>query len=330
MLETVLIVLIVLILPLAAATPWAVRFYTQRKHARTRLSRFVHPAIISTLGTGETRAQRMADMRRRQIQSNLRFIDKSKKSQKSAYGQIRTMLMRAGLSMSLRQFWILSLLAGLFVSALFLAMDIPTPVLIPIYALGALVLPKLVLGFMAKRRIKAFNEYFADAIDVMVRGMRSGLPVGECFNIIARESPDPVGAEFRKITDEVRLGLTLEEAVVRALERVPTAEMKFFSIVLAIQQQTGGNLADILGNISSVLRGRAHLRDKIKALSSEARASAMIIGALPFVVMCAMYLINPGYIGQLFTTQIGNMLLIGGGLWMAIGVLVMKQMTNLR
>ncbi|MBI3446779.1 MAG: type II secretion system F family protein [Magnetospirillum sp.] len=188
--------------------------------------------------------------------------------------------------------------------------------------------PKLALSIAARKRLGQFTSQFADALDVVVRGIRSGLPLGECIAIIGREMPDPVGGEFRQITEGTRIGLTLHEAMNRAVERMPMAEMRYFAIVLAIQQQTGGNLAETLAKLSDVLRARKRMRDKVQAYASEARASAAIIGSLPLVVMGMLALIAPSYIGVLFTSDAGNLLLFIGIMTEAVGVLVMRNMIN--
>ncbi|KIL99710.1 Flp pilus assembly protein TadB [Paramagnetospirillum magnetotacticum MS-1] len=188
--------------------------------------------------------------------------------------------------------------------------------------------PKLVLGVAAGKRLKAFTAQFADALDVVVRGIRSGLPLGECIAIIGREMPDPVGAEFRQITEGTRIGLTLHEAMTRAVERMPMAEMRYFAIVLAIQQQTGGNLAETLAKLSEVLRARKRMRDKVLSYAAEARASAAIIGSLPLLVVAMLGMLAPQYIGVLFTTEPGNLLLAIGILTEAAGVMVMRGMIN--
>ena len=179
---------------------------------------------------------------------------------------------------------------------------------------------------MAKRRQKKFTNQFADGLDVICRGIQSGLPLGECLNIIARESPDPLGNEFRLITERQKLGMMLEEALEKAYERIPTSDLRFFAIVLAIQQQTGGSLAETLTNLSTVLRDRRKMPAKVKAITSEARATAMIIGALPFVIGGLLYIIRPDYIGTLFDDPLGHALLVGGAVMMSLGVFIMKQM----
>jgi tight adherence protein B len=189
-------------------------------------------------------------------------------------------------------------------------------------------LPRFIVKWLGKRRVKKFTLLFANAVDVIVRGIRSGLPVGECLNIIARESPEPVAGVFREIVEAQRLGLNLEQALERAEELMPTSEMKFFNIVLGIQQQTGGNLAETLSNLSSILRARKKMGDKVKALSSEARSSAMIIGSLPFIMTALLWLVSPEYIALLFTDDTGKVMIMAGLAWMSIGVFVMKQMVS--
>ncbi len=198
-------------------------------------------------------------------------------------------------------------------------------------ALGAAVilgagLPRWVVGFIGKGRMKKFSGEFANAVDVIVRGIKSGLPVHECFKIIARESPAPLGPEFQTLVEGMGVGLTLPQALDKMYERMPTSELRFFSIVIAIQQKTGGNLAEALSNLTTVLRARRMMAEKIKALSSEAMASAGIIGSLPPVVMGLVFITTPAYIMLLFTDPRGQVMLLGAGLWMSAGVFVMKKM----
>jgi tight adherence protein B len=188
--------------------------------------------------------------------------------------------------------------------------------------------PRWFLGMMIKGRQKKFIGQFADAIDVIVRGVKSGLPLNECLKMIAKESPQPLGAEFQVVVDAIQMGVPVDQALNRMYQRTPIQEVNFFNIVLAIQQKAGGNLSEALGNLSNVLRSRKLLREKIKALSSEAKASAMIIGSLPIVVIILVYFTTPAYIMTLFTTEIGNLvLLIAAGL-MSIGIYIMRQMIN--
>jgi len=240
--------------------------------------------------------------------------------------ELRLRLERAGLTMSLRKFYAISTASALAGSALYLLMGYPPLFVLAVAPVMGVGLPRYALRFLTRRRQKQFTKLFADALDVIVRGIRSGLPVGECLNIIARESPDPVGAEFKLIVESQRLGMTLKQALERACRRMPTADMKFFAVVLNLQQHTGGNLAETLAGLSNVLRGRKKMADKVKAMSSEARMTASIIGALPFLVALVIYVMNTDYIMLLWTEPLGNVILYGGVTWMVIGIFIMKQM----
>jgi tight adherence protein B len=191
-------------------------------------------------------------------------------------------------------------------------------------------LPRMVLSFKAAGRKKRFVQSFAESVDIIVRGIKSGLPLGECLNIIAREAPDPINIEFRHIIEGTRLGLPLPEALDRAAERVGVPEFRFFAIVLAIQQETGGNLAETLANLSKVLRSRKAMKDKVKAMSSEARTTAMIIGSLPFGMGSILYLTSPDYLMLLFTSSGGHISMVVGVLMMITGSAIMAKMINFK
>ncbi|MFY7853130.1 MAG: type II secretion system F family protein, partial [Brevundimonas sp.] len=179
-------------------------------------------------------------------------------------------------------------------------------------------------------RLKKFGLEFPNAVDVIVRGIKSGLPVHDCFKIIGKESPAPLGPEFQTLVEGLGVGLTLPQALEKMYERIPTPELKFFGIVIAIQQKTGGNLAEALGNLSHVLRARRMMREKVKALSSEALASAGIIGALPPVVMTLVGLTTPAYMALMFTELRGQIMLLGSAIWMGCGIFVMKRMISFK
>ncbi|MDD2324419.1 MAG: type II secretion system F family protein [Alphaproteobacteria bacterium] len=191
-----------------------------------------------------------------------------------------------------------------------------------------LLFPHMVTGSMIKRRLKKFNEGFPEAIDTICRGLRSGLPITETVATVGRELPDPIGIEFTRISDGVKMGRSIEEAMWEVAPRLDTPEYRFFIIALAIQRETGGNLAETLGNLADLLRKRRQLKLKIKAMSSEARSSAMIIGSLPFLMFTMLMFVNPDYVMTLFNTSGGRMLLAGGLTWLSMGVLVMRQMVN--
>ena len=189
-------------------------------------------------------------------------------------------------------------------------------------------LPHFVVGLLIKRRINKFNSNFPDAIELMVRGLRSGLPITETLGIVAGEIGGPVGIEFRAVSDKMKIGRTMEAALQETADRLGTAEFQFFVITLAIQRETGGNLAETLSNLADVLRKRAQMKLKIRAMSSESKASAYIVGSLPFIVFALVSMINPGYMGGFFADQRLIVAGLGGMCWMSIGVFIMAKMVN--
>jgi tight adherence protein B len=188
--------------------------------------------------------------------------------------------------------------------------------------------PHFVVGRMIKGRLNKFNSNFPDAIELMVRGLRSGLPITETLTVVASEIPGPVGIEFRMVVDKMKIGRTMEAALQDTADRLGTPEFQFFVITLAIQRETGGNLAETLSNLADVLRKRAQMKLKIRAMSSESKASAYIVGSLPFVVFTLVWMINPHYMGGFFTDQRLMVAGIGGMIWMGIGGLIMAKMVN--
>jgi tight adherence protein B len=188
--------------------------------------------------------------------------------------------------------------------------------------------PHYVIGKLIKRRVNKFTSNFPDAIELMVRGLRSGLPITETLGIVASEIPGPVGLEFRLVADKMKIGRTMEAALQDTADRLGTPEFQFFVITLAIQRETGGNLAETLSNLADVLRKRAQMKLKIKAMSSESKASAYIVGSLPFVVFGLVYMVNPGYMAGFFSDQRLMVAGLGGMVWMGIGVLIMAKMVS--
>jgi tight adherence protein B len=188
--------------------------------------------------------------------------------------------------------------------------------------------PHFVIGKMIKRRVAKFTSNFPDAIELMVRGLRSGLPITETLGIVASEIPGPVGVEFRMVADKMKIGRTMEAALQDTADRLGTPEFQFFVITLAIQRETGGNLAETLSNLADVLRKRAQMKLKIRAMSSESKASAYIVGALPFIVFGLVYMINPHYMAGFFTDQRLMVAGLGGMVWMGIGAAIMAKMVN--
>ena len=193
---------------------------------------------------------------------------------------------------------------------------------------GAFGLPRWMLSFLKKRRETKFLAAFPDAVDIIVRGVKAGLPLLDCLKMITIEAPEPVKSEFRAIVETQAIGMPLGEACGKLYEQMPVPEANFFGIVVSIQQRSGGNLAEALGNLSRVLRDRKKMKAKIQAMSQEAKASAGIIGALPIAVMTMVYLTSPNYISLLWTEPLGRVMLAASVIWMSMGVMVMKKMIN--
>jgi tight adherence protein B len=241
---------------------------------------------------------------------------------------LRRRLEMTGKEISLAKYMMISF--GLGAAIALLIMTRGAPLLLASFA-GLFVgvgLPHLAVGMMIKRRIAKFNSNFPDAIELMVRGLRSGLPITETLGIVAGEIAGPVGIEFRAVADKMKIGRTMEAALQETADRIGTPEFQFFVITLAIQRETGGNLAETLSNLADVLRKRAQMKLKIRAMSSESKASAMIVGSLPFVVFTLVWMINPGYMDDFFTDQRLMVAGIGGIIWMGIGVFIMAKMVN--
>lgn len=237
-------------------------------------------------------------------------------------------LQRTGKPWTLNSYVWINLGAALGVAALLKL--IGAPLLLSIFAglIAGLGIPHAVVGFLIKKRVTTFISNFPDAIDLLVRGLRSGLPISETLQVVATEIPGPVGEEFKAIVERVRIGRSMDGALQDAAEQIATAEFQFFCITTAIQRETGGNLAETLSNLSDVLRKRAQMKLKIKALSSEAKASAYILGCLPFVIFGLIYVVNSEYIMGFFTDPVLIATGLGAMVWMSIGVVIMAKMIN--
>ena len=280
---------------------------------------------VATARRGPDKGAKDTENRRKQVAESLKEIDHKARGKKVS---LETKFMQAGLAWGRTQYFIISFFMAAGFTAFVYYMTTNYFMLAPAFLIGLLGLPAWMLSFLKKRRIKKFLEVFPGAIDIIVRGIKAGLPLGDCLRIIATEAPEPVRTEFRQIIEAQTIGLTVSEAVERIVERVPVAESSFFSIVIAIQQKAGGNLAEALGNLSRVLRERKKMKQKIQAMSSEAKASAGIIGSLPPIVSLLVYLTTPKYISLLFTEETGHFVLACSGFWMFIGIMVMRKMIN--
>lgn len=267
------------------------------------------------------------DQRRRQILKTLRDQDKQ---QKKALLSIGAKLQQAGLGHDVKGFWIASAVLGVVVLLLVLMLGQSPLIGLGLGFAAAFGLPRWVVGMMAGRRIKKFTESFPDAMDIITRGIKSGLPVNDSLRVIGAEAPEPLAGEFRRMVESLGMGASVEQALERMFESMPTPEVRFFAIVLAIQSKTGGNLAEALGNLSTVIRARKLMREKVKALSGEAVASAFIIGSLPPGVVILISLIAPDFMRPLFTDPRGHMMLLVGGFLMGLGIFTMRKMINFR
>lgn len=300
---------------------------------------FLHPILV-----GERAAERIGNVarpeparkaaksagiqraRREQVEETLKEFETRRKQ--IARPTLALRLERAGLTWSKRQFMVWSGLCGLLVFVFALLFGTGLVVALALGFAGGFGVPRWVLNFLRKRRESKFLNAFPDAVDVIVRGVKAGLPLHDSMRAIVNDSPEPIRSEFRTILETQAVGMPLGEACGKLYERMVLPEANFFAIVIAIQQQAGGNLSEALGNLSRVLRDRKRMKEKIKAMSMEAKASAMIIGSLPLLVMAAVYLVSPEYISLLWTHPLGRLMLAGCGVWMAIGVFVMKKMVN--
>lgn len=243
---------------------------------------------------------------------------------------LRLRMTQAGLSMTPAQFIITFQVIGLIFGGGGYYLSAQPFVGLGVALVVAFAGPRWYLARRIDKRQLKFTGYFPGALDILVRGVKSGLPVSEGLRIVANEIPDPVAGEFRLLVDSSAVGVSLDDALKRMAERMPTQDVAFFRTVLTIQKQTGGNLAESLGNLSDTLRERYKLKLKIRALTAEARVSAIILGCLPLVVAGAVYLLRPEYIELLFTDERGETMLIGAGVWMTLGVLTLRSMVNFK
>ena len=275
----------------------------------------------------QARASRGSQKSRRDvIENTLKEFDERHKKSKGVPLSVR--LAQAGFSWSKRQFFLVSAAIGAAMFMLGLITGSGLIVSIVLGAAGALGLPRWLLSFMKKRRETKFLNAFPDSVDIIVRGVKAGLPLLDCLKMITLEAPEPVKSEFRAIVETQAIGMPLGEACGKLYEQMPVPEANFFGIVISIQQRAGGNLAEALGNLSRVLRDRKKMKAKIQAMSQEAKASAAIIGALPIAVMTLVYITSPNYISLLWTEPLGRVMLACSVVWMSMGVMVMKKMIN--
>jgi tight adherence protein B len=264
--------------------------------------------------------------RREQVEGSLKDLEARRLKEKSV--PLSTRIGQAGLAWTTQKFWIVSGVLGF--AAFFIAFWMGGGLLggVGMAFAAGFGLPRWLLGYLKKKREKAFLKALPDAVDVIVRGIKAGLPLFESIKVVAADAPEPLKSEFLTIIETQTIGMPLGEACSRLYERMPVPEANFFGIVIAIQQKSGGNLSEALGNLSKVLRDRKKMSEKIQAMSMEAKASAAIIGSLPPVVMALVWITTPDYISLLWSTPMGQFMLVGCACWMTIGILVMKKMIN--
>jgi tight adherence protein B len=269
--------------------------------------------------------------RKRSVEDTLKELEETQKAKarKSQKPTLTTRMRQAGLSWSKRTYYLVCLLAAVatFGFAVFTVGFGAIPA-VGFAVSGGVLLPHLFVNRTRKKRLRKFSDEFPNAVDVIVRGVKAGLPLIDCLKVIAAEAQEPVCSEFREIIEDQTLGMPLAEAVARLPERIPLAEANFFAIVIAIQSRSGGSLSEALNNLSKVLRDRKKMHAKIRAMSAEAKSSAGIIAALPFVVAILVYFTSPDYIMLLFQTTTGNIVLVCCGIWMFFGIMVMRKMIN--
>jgi tight adherence protein B len=264
--------------------------------------------------------------RREQVEGSLKELEARRRKERKI--PLSSRLTQAGLGWSTQKFMIVS---GILAAVCFAMTMVLGGGLIGAVGLAFAAgfgLPRWVLGFLKKRREKAFLRALPDAVDVIVRGIKAGLPLFESIKVVAADSPEPLKSEFLAIIETQAIGMPLGDACARLFDRMPVPEANFFGIVIAIQQKSGGNLSEALGNLSKVLRDRKKMAEKIQAMSMEAKASAGIIGSLPPIVMLLVYLSTPDYMSLLWTHPTGQLMLVGCLVWMSIGIFVMKKMIN--
>jgi tight adherence protein B len=288
--------------------------------------------VIEAKGRESITALDQATSRRKSVVDTLKEMENRHRAAEKV--SLRLRLERAGLSITPRMYWVTSVVCGVVLAAIvtFTLQASATRMILTVVVglVGVFGAPRWIVNKLTARRQGQFIRELPNAIDIVVRGMKSGLPLNECLAIIARESEEPLASEFRDVIDQQRVGVSLGEALEKLTMRMPLPEVKFLQIVVAIQQQAGGNLSEALSNLSTVLRDRFMLKMKVKAMSAEAKASALVLASLPPTVTFLVYSSSPDYISALFDTRTGNFALMVCGFWMLMGVLVMRKMINFK
>lgn len=323
-LTTVIIIGAVVLATLAIISVVAMTVSGEQRRARRRIAE-----VIQGSQSKKITASSAAKLRRAQYDTGMPTVENILKQILPRPELLRQKLMRTGLPLTIAHYTAGCIAAGTVTGLVASFLLDRTLVLSILLGIGSgFLLPHMVVGYLSRRRQKIFTDQFPEAIDLIVRGLRSGLPVTESINTVAREMDKPLGFEFQTIADAVSFGQTLEEALTDAVPRIETAEFKFFVVALAVQRETGGNLAETLENLSDVLRKRRQMKKRIKAMASEPKASAWILGSLPFIMLGIIFFVNNGYVMQLFTDPRGHTLLTAGLISQSIGIGIMAKMVR--
>jgi len=328
-LDTTMIAVIALAAISAAAVCYGVLFSRIESDKKTR-------SRIDKVGLAETdrskikaSRDRLSELskRRKSVQDSLKELEKKQQeANKKKAATLKIRIVQAGLNFTETQFYIASAILG--GSVVLMIAGAPLMIMAGAGFVAGFGLPRLFVALAFKRRMSKFITELPNALDVMVRSIKSGLPLNDAIRLIASEAKDPVKTEFRRVLEAQQMGLSIPESITRMTQNVPLQEVSFFAVVITIQAQAGGNLSEALGNLSRVLRDRKKMRAKVTALSMEAKASAVIIGALPFIVSFLVYLTSPHYMMILFTDPRGHLIMGASAVWMSIGIFVMRNMTN--
>lgn len=330
--DPTIVLLAVLVAISAGALAYAFLFQQIEVEKKTT-SRFKRVQAAETdhvnIKAARDRVQELSK-RRKSMQDSLRDMEKkqNEKAKKAKNVSLRDKLVQAGLTISVRRFHLMSVGAGACAILIALVYNLSLMIALLIGVVAVLGLPRWILSFILKRRQKKFLEEFPNALDVMCRSIKSGLPLNDAVRLIASDGQEPVKTEFQRVVDAQQVGIGIPQGIERMMLTMPLFEVSFFSIVINIQAQAGGNLSEALSNLSKVLRDRKKMRAKVNALSMEAKASAVIIGALPFIVMMLVHFTSPDYLSILFTDMRGHIILGASAIWMLIGIFIMRQMIN--
>lgn len=328
--DPTVLAIVVLAAVAAAAVSYAVLFsrIESDKKSASRINRVKSAELDRTkVKAARDRVQELSK-RRKSVQDNLKDLEKRQHEKTKKTLSLKSRLVQAGLPITPVRFYLFSALFAFVLLVVLFIVGASTPIMLGVPVVAGLGLPRWVVGFLVSRRQNKFLDEFPNALDVIVRSIRSGLPLNDAIRLVATEGVEPVKGEFRRIVESQQVGLSVPEACARMTNQMPLQEVNFFAIVIAIQSQAGGNLSEAIGNLSKVLRDRKKMKAKVKALSMEAKASAVIIGALPFIVATLVYLTSPQYMMILFTDPRGHFIMGFSAVWMSIGIFVMRNMIN--